>query len=186
MNGFSVDALAVFDDGTGTALFAGGSFSQAGGTIASNTAKWNGSSWFPLANGTNDRVRTFSVFDSQLIAGGEFVVAGNAAAGFVAAWSGSSWLELGTHGGNGVNHGISALLAFDDGSGSALYAGGAFEHAGDLACSSIARWDGSQWSPLADGLQSPPFIGHQVSALASYDDGQGPALYAAGFFTHSG
>src|SRR4030095_14335340 len=44
----------------------------------------------------------------------------------------------------------------------------------------IAKWDGSSWSPLGSGLDSG------VSALAVYDDGGGPALYAGGFFQTAG
>jgi len=39
MNG-SVEALTVFDDGGGPALYAGGQFTTAGGVAANNIAKW--------------------------------------------------------------------------------------------------------------------------------------------------
>jgi len=38
----SVRALAIFDDGTGNALHAGGTFSTAGGVEARFIAKWDG------------------------------------------------------------------------------------------------------------------------------------------------
>src|SRR5688572_25140968 len=41
----AVNTLATFDDGSGPALYAGGSFTSAGGVAASNLAKWDGSSW---------------------------------------------------------------------------------------------------------------------------------------------
>ena len=47
----SVYALEVFDDGTGPALYAGGSFSMAGGVPAEGIAKWNGTSWSALGSG---------------------------------------------------------------------------------------------------------------------------------------
>src|SRR6185436_6679524 len=39
----SVRALVVHDDGSGPALYAGGSFTQAGAVIVNRVAKWDGS-----------------------------------------------------------------------------------------------------------------------------------------------
>ena len=49
----AVRVLAVFDDGTGPALFAGGDFTSAGGVSASRIAKWDGTSWTTLGSGMN-------------------------------------------------------------------------------------------------------------------------------------
>ncbi|MEO6597591.1 MAG: hypothetical protein ABIP94_22840, partial [Planctomycetota bacterium] len=38
-------------------LFAGGNSTTAGGTAASNIARWNGSAWVPLGTGANSRVQ---------------------------------------------------------------------------------------------------------------------------------
>src|SRR6185369_7212800 len=46
--------------------------------------------------------------------------------------------------------------------------------------SRIAIWDGSHWSALGEGMNS------SVGALAIYDDGSGPALYAGGTFVRAG
>jgi hypothetical protein len=66
-------------------------------------------------------------------------------------------------------------------SGSDLYAGGDFRMAGGLPASCIAKWDGSNWSPLGSGigrgLRSP-----RVFALSASDRD----LYAAGNFTTAG
>jgi len=48
----SVRALAVMDDGSGPALFAGGSFLRAGGVLSPNLAKWDGAHWYAAGNGT--------------------------------------------------------------------------------------------------------------------------------------
>src|SRR5690606_36989065 len=97
----------------------------------------------------------------------------------VAAWNGSSWSPLG-HGVSGACH---ALAYFDDGMGGgpALYVAGSFLLASDaqshfLVVNNVARWDGSNWSALGDGLDDT------VHALAVYDDGSGagPTLYAGG------
>ena len=43
-----------------------------------------------------------------------------------------------------ANLGVFSLVAFGDGSGSALYAGGAFTSIGGVPATGIARWDGSR------------------------------------------
>ena len=43
--------MAVFDDGSGPALFVGGLFGSAGGRPARNLAKWDGHTWTPIGPG---------------------------------------------------------------------------------------------------------------------------------------
>jgi hypothetical protein len=66
------------------------------------------------------------------------------------------------------------LAIFDDGAGAALYVGGQFLRADDVAVSGIAKWDGSRWTAVG----GPAY--RTVRALAMFDDGAGPALYFAG------
>ena len=178
-------ALTVFDDGSGPALYAGGSFWTAGGATADNIAKWDGTSWSALGSGMNGPVRALTVFDDgsgpALYAGGSFTSAGGVAANTIAKWDGSSWSALGS----GMNHEVHALTVFDDASGPALYAGGWFTTAGGVAANRIAKWDGSSWSALGSGMI---FSGSNtgVYALTAFDDGSGPALCAGGHFTSAG
>ncbi len=69
---------------------------------------------------------------------------------------------------------IAASTTFDDGSGPALYVGGQFTHIGGVAATSVARWNGSQWSNAGNGLGVTTFC------FATFDDGSGPKLYAGG------
>lgn len=118
-----VSALAVFDDGTGPALYAGVTFGD-------NVAKWNGTTWSPLTPGPNSSVTALAVFDDgtgpALSAGGrfEFTAAGGTQANFIAKWDGTQWSALGS-GMGGVSPPVSALTVFDNGTGAALYARGA-------------------------------------------------------------
>jgi hypothetical protein len=185
-----VSALTVFDDGAGPALYAGGSFTFAGGVEANAIAKWDGTEWGPLGGGMRNSgggtSRALAVFDDgngpAVHAGGSFTAAGDVAANYIAKWDGAEWSPLG----GGISGGgiwfaqVDALIVFDDGSGPALYAGGAFTTAGGVSANHIAKWDGTAWSPLGTGMTSP------VSALTVFDDGTGPALYAGGFFTTAG
>jgi hypothetical protein len=180
-----VSALAVFNDGSGPALYAGGNFTTIGGVAANYIAKWSGGTWTALGSGLDSSVSTLGVFDDgngpALYAGGNFFMAGGMPARSIAKWNGAAWTALGT----GINGFVRALTAFDDGTGSALYAGGYFTAAGDVPAASLAKWDGTNWSALSGDLggSSPP----DVDALMVFDDGTGgPALYAGGYFTMAG
>ncbi len=186
----SVDALAVFDDGSGPALYAGGNFTFAGGVSANYIAKWGGSHWLPLGSGMDDHgfsacVCALAVFDdgsgSALYAGGDFATAGGVETNNIARWDGTTWSALG----GGASSDVVALAVFDDGGGPALYAGGSFKSIDGVSASSIARWDGASWSPLGGGIGSYSSI-TTVGVLTVFDDGSGPALHAGGYFTLAG
>ncbi len=181
-------ALAVFDDGlaSGPSLYAGGLwFDDDKGRIRW-TAKWDGKTWSDLGSGVDDEVFAMTVYDDGLGSGpllyvaGDFLTAGGELVSRIATWNGAEWAPLA---GGGANDRISSLNVWDDGSGDgpALYVGGFFTMAGGVDARSIARWDGVQWSPLGSGID-----GGTVLAMAAYDDGSGPALYAAGSFTTAG
>ncbi len=175
-----VEALTVFDDGGGNALFVGGQFDLAGGGAANYVAKWDGAAWTALGPGVDDDVETLAVFDDgggpALYAGGEFHNAGGAGANHVAKWDGAAWSTLGA----GVDDEVEVLEALDIGGGTALFAGGDFHNAGGVVVNHIAKWDGAVWSALGAGTND------EVEALAVYDDGGGPVLYAAGDFEEAG
>lgn len=187
----AVRNMAVLDDGTGDgpALFAGGMFTEAGDVPTNYIARWSPQTetWSAVSSGFNDSVRVLITFDDNppgsgpdLYAGGVFTMAGDTVVNHVAKWDGKTWSSLG----DGLNDWVSAVAVFDDGSGDgpALYVGGAFSMAGDVAVNRIARWDGNAWSPLGAG------VNNSVRTLAVFDDGagNGPALYAGGRFTSAG
>jgi hypothetical protein len=179
-------ALAVFDDGRGPALYAGGDFTTAGGVSCSRIARWDGSTWSALGSGMNSWVNALAVYDDgrgpALYAGGWFTTAGGAAVNRIARWDGSSWSALGS-GLTGLpvsDLGVDALAVYDDGRGPALYAGGYFNTAGGRPANNIARWDGSSWSALGSG------VAPTVSDLAVYDDGGGRRSTPEGAASRSG
>jgi WD40 repeat protein len=186
-----VRALAFGPDGS---LYAGGSFTTAGGTAANGIARWDAatSSWHPLGSGMagvgnypwgNDHPYVGALAfgpDGSLYAGGHFDTAGGVAANYIARWDAatSSWHPLGSGMGGGYYTIVSALAIGPDGS---LYAGGNFGTAGGVAANNIARWDGSQWHPLGGGMTGG--YNPWVSALAFGPDG---SLYAGGRFDTAG
>jgi hypothetical protein len=183
----AVNALAVYDEGSGPRLFAGGDFTSAGGTTANHIARWNGAAWSALGNGVSagssgpPNVLSLVVCNlgggNALYASGQFTIAGTTSANHIARWNGSNWSNLGS----GLDVGASALCPFDEGSGSpALFAVGAFQSAGSNPSTHyVARWNGS-WSAVGGGTDL------LASAAAVLDDGQGPLLYVGGFFHFAG
>lgn len=189
-NGGEVFDLAVHDDGSGEALYAGGDFSNTGlGTASqltlSNIARWNGIAWSALAAGSsvgflpggNDHaeVTALESFDdgtgSKLYAKGGFVgVPGN-----VGVWDGTSW---GTPAFGTTLYDISEMTVHDDGSGSALYMNGRLTPTGGSAGTILARFDGQLLTLLQEGIQG------SVEALLSVDLGQGPEVLVGGSFQH--
>ncbi|MBI5362600.1 MAG: hypothetical protein HZA53_05425 [Planctomycetes bacterium] len=173
-----VAAVATFDDGTGPALYAGGTFMTASSVQTPRIARWNGTSWSSVGGGFTElygAVRALCVFDDglgggpSLYAGGSFTQASGTPANGVARWNGTSWSALGP----GISGTVSALTAIDDGSGPALYAGGDFTSAGGASAQNVARWNGTSWSSLGAGLFDPP------REIVGHDDGAGTKVYVA-------
>jgi len=176
--------LTPHDAGTGESLYAGGTFTSAGGWDANYLARWDGCGWRPVGGDLDSWVVAMETFDDgtgdALYACGFFTIADGIPVGGIARWDGSLWSDL--DGGMNIG-GVRTLAVFDDGTGSALYAGGDFSTAGGVAASNIAKWDGSSWSPLGSGVAGGP---GGVYNLHVYDDGSGPALYVGGWFETAG
>ena len=100
----------------------------------------------------------------------------------IARWNGSAWMPLG----EGLDGPVLALEAFDDGFGSALYAGGEFSSAGSVTSHGVARWNGASWSGLSGGVTQSGGTPGEVYALKAFDDGSGPALFVGGRFSAAG
>ncbi|HXJ65486.1 MAG TPA: hypothetical protein VNN79_17150 [Actinomycetota bacterium] len=190
-----VDALALSADGH--TVFVGGIFDEVrnGSTPvnANNVAAWNTqtNTWSALGDGITLgdctdfcflRVEALAVNGSTLYAAGSFGQAGSTAVNSIAQWNGSSWSALG----RGlyscadcpdIPGDVHALQLV----GSTLYAGGSFDEAGTTDVSNIAKWNGSSWSALGDGVSSD-FFQSEVDALAT----DGTNVYVGGDFTVAG
>ncbi|HZW09196.1 MAG TPA: GC-type dockerin domain-anchored protein [Phycisphaerales bacterium] len=173
-----IESVEAFDDGSGAQLYVGGGFGGAWGAYSQGATVRIGDAWLAM-QGLDDEVLDWAVFDDgtgeAIYAAGAFqTVDGNPGRGVVR-WTGSAWECVG----GGLSATANALEVYDDGTGAALYAGGRFSVAGDNGASwGVARWTGTQWEALGDGLGANA----QVFDLLVHDDGAGVRLYAAGAF----
>ena len=156
-------------------LYAGGSFTAAGGIAATNIARWNGVSWSPLGGGVGGGVIALAFSGNQLYAGGAFTNVSTSNIKALARWDGTNWWAVGSGVAGGTNNSVNALLA----DGNNLYVGGTFTNAGGLDVNRIAKWDGTSWSALGSGLTGPNVT---VTAILK----SGTNLYVAGSFTNAG
>ncbi|MCY2960970.1 MAG: hypothetical protein NTY35_12470 [Planctomycetota bacterium] len=202
----SVNAFAVYDEGSGPHLFAAGNFTTSGGTPAAYVARWDGTGWNPVGAGLPGYTYALAVYDDGT---GARLFASSSS--FVRVWDGTTWqpvpgldvgysmlvhddgtgnaLYLGRLDGvrrytstsitdltGGFSGTVYAMAAYDDGTGARLYA--ATNYSGTQG---VRRWDGSVWTAPPGPISGP------VWSLATIDlgDGQGPLLYAAGRFTNA-
>lgn len=182
-----VNALIVY----GGKLYALGKFTHAGGSlVGEGIASWNGQTWSSLQTGLSDPGGgaagvSASVFDDgsgpMLYVGGEFSIAGGSFSRGIARWDGSQWLPLGEAGLSNDDRSVvvTDLAVYDDGRGPALFVAGSFTSADGIAVDGLARWDGSGWSSVG----SPAGGYGYITSMATYDDGNGLALYVSGDFT---
>jgi hypothetical protein len=171
-NSYVVQALAVYDDGSGPALYVGGDFEFAGATRVNSIARWNGSEWSALGSGIQsaDEVYALATFthdgEESLYVGGDFRNAGGVPANNIARWDGQAWSALG----QGFGSPVYALHTHDDGDGAALFVSGGGR--------SIRKWSGTSWTTVG----SFGSTGASVYAMTTHDDGAGAALFVGGSF----
>lgn len=110
-----------------------------------------------------------------LVVGGDFELKGDFSSQNIAAWDGERWRPMGA----GLSGGaVFALAAYDSGNGPELYAGGQFLNSGGEIIRQLARWDGQNWTKLANGLSGSS--SNHVAAMIVFDDGTGSQLYFSG------
>ncbi len=145
---------------SGSVIYAGGSFTVAGGTYARNIAKWDGTGWQSIGTGFNNGIRgtvLCILADSQNIyAGGYFGSAGATEAFHIAKFDGSTWSSIGIGVGGVPGAHVKALAKV----GNFLYVGGYFSMVGDaennaIPANSLARFNltTQRWETLGRGIE---------------------------------
>ena len=91
--GATPDAILI----SGSDVYVGGDFTQAGTTAASHIARWDGTAWHALGSGVDGTVYALTMYNGKLWVGGSFAHAGTAAASDVAIWdpTHSTWSKVG-------------------------------------------------------------------------------------------
>ncbi|MCR9172667.1 MAG: PKD domain-containing protein [bacterium] len=181
-----VRCMTVFDG----ELWVGGDFNNVGGNSPSDgVVKWDdaNSQWIggnfgvDLVGGVNETVRVLYVNpnDGNLYMGGEFpeLIDGNAGVvdynmSGIAMYNGSDWTALGT----GLNEYCRAIHEYNGN----LIAGGYFTTAGGVSCNKIARWDGTNWSPMGQGFDATG-IDEYVKSAAVWNG----IFFAGGAYTQA-
>ena len=172
VNGYDgVYALEPFDDGSGTVLYVGGFFDQAGSFASGNVARWSAAGWSPVGTGMNNVVRAFALATvggaQALYAGGSFTTADGVAASKVARWDGAGWSAVGS----GPVFDVYALAGWN-----------ALLMAGGNSSQYVKVWNGSTWSTPAGGY---PASG-SVTAFELWNGGLGTAAFVGGSFNGFG
>ncbi len=175
-----VRKIFAVDDGNGQALYISGDFVSYGCNRIARLS--SNSTWTPLGSGLSASATAMEAFNdgtgTALFVSGAINVAGGVSCKGVAKWNGTAWSAVGGGTSQFVVSAATALAVYDDGTGSALYAGLNFTWNGGATDRGIAKLVGNSWELIATDMENAPRV------LKVFDDGAGPALWACGDFTH--
>ena len=175
---YNAAGFAMYNDSSTQSLYVGGRFEFAGDTMASNVARWDGTTWHPMGAGFYDStnsviVRSIVKFQNQLYAAGRFKYSGNKAVNSIARWTGTSWdsIGLGTNS-NGI---IREMAIYNN----ELYVCGNFtSFNGMFNTDGIVKYNGTTWSAIS-GLN---ITGSTINSVCVHDN----KLYISGSFNIGG
>jgi hypothetical protein len=144
----TVNAICTFDN----KIWAGGSFTEAGGTAAAYIAYWNGASWHAAGNlmGT---VKDMVVYKNQLYAINDCNTCFTAAS-YLVKWNGTAWDDVHYENGN-----FNKLFVYEG----TLLIGGKFA-AGTSCQQNVLQYDGDTVLPAGNCMKN------EVYSFAVYSD----------------
>jgi hypothetical protein len=154
----------------------------AGGT---SVARWNGTSWTPLAPSGPFEVRVLRLLaNGELVGGG----AGSTAVSQLARWNGTAWIPYGSGFAGGSSYWgttfVSGIVELPNGD---LIVAGNFTSAGGVAANHVARWNGSAWSAIGAGLTGSPSASSSAPPVAfSLAQLPGGDVIVGGLFRNAG
>jgi hypothetical protein len=187
VNALLVNAIVI----KGNNLYAGGTFTQAGGGPAAQIASWDGTNWHALGGGPGGLVAALAVQSNYLYAAGAPALSSSYGSPFFVRWDGSSWqnpMQF-TAGSffpilmSDTVIGMDAIAVL----GTNIFLGGhfSFYQCDDTLqictnCNNILRFDGTYCWVLGAGPDCG--LNGNVVAMATL----GTNLYVAGNFTTAG
>jgi hypothetical protein len=170
-------------------LLVGGNFTLAGSINTRSFAKWNGSAWSTFGTGFSKlsataEVYCFKTVNNEVYIGGAFDSANGISAHNIVKWNGTQFSALG----NGIilsptfspyNAWVVGMEVFNN----ELYVTGLFSSAGTINANNIAKWNGSTWSNIGNGLSTGTVsVPNYGLSLANYSS----ELYVGGKFSTAG
>ena len=168
--GTGLNASVGFIIAKGEDIYVGGSFTAAGAVTTNRVAKWNGTAWSSLNSAIlPTTVSGMAFMGNDLYVGTGTTTVANPA--YFSKYDGTNWTALGAELGD---RGVSSVAVI----GTDVYVAGGFTSIGGVTVNGVARWNGSSWFPVGNGIPSntgqPSFPRLAVS---------GPNLIAFGAFT---
>jgi trimeric autotransporter adhesin len=167
-------------------LYIAGRFSMAGNIRANNIVKWDGNKWDSLGSGTDSTVNALAVDSNGILyAGGMFNKAGGVSIKRIAKWNGSSWSALDTNAYSfAPNQNVNEIAVdiynniYMSGNFKTIYFGN-----DSLIVNYIAKFDGTQWSDLANGVKNNITASTSITALTCDKNGN---VFVGGRFDTAG
>jgi hypothetical protein len=129
-----------------------------GGSGNTNLARWNGTSWSPIAGGFGSISQLREDAAGNLVAGFTDSLGPFPPPASVRRFDGTTWQNLGA----AIPPYVQAMTRLPNGD---VVIGGLFASIEGTSAASIARWNGTSWSPLGLG------VGGLVQALATAPNG---------------
>jgi hypothetical protein len=169
-------------------LYIGGQFDGTDtGVVSRGAIRWTGTQFESINNQDVDVgayvVNAFAIYKGELYAGGNFPGMGTASAPAIARYDpvSNDWSAVAGSAPTTAGTNVFDLQVYNDGTGEKLYACGNFAQMGGMGSTTkhIAVFDGTSWAAVGGGyLSSGPSA--YPRDFVVFDDGSGPALYAAG------
>ncbi len=165
----SIDCMTVYN---GELYVAGAYYAIGGGGVPEyyRIIKWNGIAWNNLAtipgiytlDGALGNIMSMTVYNGELFIAGTFSIMIDTitTAYQIAKWNGTNWSSVGSginleaypiccDYGDGSSYSFVKSLAVYNG---ALYATGRFDSCGSIATNNIAKWNGTNWTNMNQGI----------------------------------
>jgi trimeric autotransporter adhesin len=128
-------------------------------SLQATVHEWNGTTWQQLGGVFGSFSGTgvaclIEASNGELVAGGLFQAIGTAPIHGIARWDGVSWQPMGAPTVPWSLGNVQQLVKLPNGD---LAAAGLFTQIGGIACTLVARWDGTSWSPFGQGAAVVPW-----------------------------
>jgi hypothetical protein len=157
--------------------FLGGAFQSIGGVRCKGLVAWDGETWTPIDGWFQGSPSHLAWFDDGggpgLFAIGGFHLQDGGPRTNALRYRNGQWEDLAPDTGN---HNWDACTTHDG----KLFISGSFTTVDGQPTNGLAAWDASGWHAFPDAPNGP------IWAMASYDDGTGPALIVGGAFSEAG